>query len=82
MSDMNESDPVVVWSGNIWEAGILKSLIEDEDIPVFMKDEIIGTLAPWWTAPGGAGSISLVVSKRDEERVRSIIKEFEHRRNS
>lgn len=82
MSDMNESDPVVVWSGAAWEAGILKSLIEDENIPVFMKDEIIGTLAPWWTAPGGAGSISLVVSKRDEERARSIIKEFEHRRNS
>lgn len=82
MTDMNESDPVVVWSGTAWEAGFLKSLLEDSEIFVFMKDEIMGTLQPWWTAPGGAGSVSLEVSRRDEEIARSVIKEFELRKRS
>lgn len=79
---MQESDPVVVWSGTVWEAGLLKTVLENEDIETFLKDEIMGTLNPWWTSPGGAGSVSLVVSKGNEAKALIIIKEFERRGKS
>lgn len=77
MSVVNESDPVVVWSGTAWEAGLLKSMLENDEIETFLKDEIMGTLNPWWTSPGGAGSVSLIVSKGNVARALTIIKEFE-----
>ncbi len=79
---MQESDPVVVWSGTVWEAGLLKTVLENEEIETFLKDEIMGTLNPWWTSPGGAGSVSLVVSKGNEAKALIIIKEFERRGKS
>jgi len=82
MESMQESDPVVVWSGTVWEAGLLKTVLENEEIETFLKDEIMGTLNPWWTSPGGAGSVSLVVSKGNEAKALIIIKEFERRGKS
>ena len=79
---MQESDPVVVWSGTVWEAGLLKTVLENEEIETFLKDEIMGTLNPWWTSPGGAGSVSMVVSKGNEAKALIIIKEFERRGKS
>jgi hypothetical protein len=82
MSVLNESDPVVVWSGTAWKAGLLKSMLENDEIETYLKDEIMGTLNPWWTSPGGAGSVSLVVSKGNVARALTIIKEYEIRKKS
>jgi hypothetical protein len=37
----------------------------------------MGTLNPWWTAPGGAGSVKLFVSKSNFDIARQIVKEYE-----
>jgi len=69
--------PVEVFSGTTWQAELVKSLLENSEIEAFLKDQIMGTLNPWWTAPGGAGSVSVFVSSSDLERARPIVSEFE-----
>ena len=79
---MNEEVfPVEVYSGSIWEAELVKSLLESAEIEAFLKDENIGTLAPWYAAGGGAGSVKVVVSSADYEAARKIVEEFKQNEN-
>jgi hypothetical protein len=81
MKSAKEPEPVEVFSGNNWEAGFVKSLLENAEIQAFMVDGIIGTLNPWWTAPGGAGSVRVFVSSLDYENARKIVEEYEKNLN-
>jgi hypothetical protein len=76
MSTNDINQPVEIFSGTIWEAETLKSLLENAEIKVFLKDEITGTLAPWQSAPGGVGSVKVVVSGSDSEKAMLIVKEY------
>ena len=74
----NETDlhPVEVYAGTAWEAGLLKSMLEDAGIYVYLVDEIRGTLAPWHVAPGGVGAVKVTVSSADETEARKITDDF------
>lgn len=72
-----ESSLVEIYSGDIVEAGMIKSMLESEDIKAFLKDEIMGTLMPWWVTPGGAGSVRVIVTQEDAERARLVVQEYE-----
>ena len=77
MKTNNDLEPVEVYAGTTWQAGMVKSLLENVDIEAFLKDEIMGTLNPWWTAPGGAGSVSVFVATLDYEKAKLIVDEYE-----
>ena len=53
MREKNENDPVEVFAGTNLQASIIKSFLESAEIEAFLKDDILGTLNPWWTDPGG-----------------------------
>lgn len=71
----NHSDPVVVFSGDIFEVGLIRSILENEDIPCFLKDEYMGTIQPWIVSPGGVGSVKLLVPANFEEKALKIIRD-------
>lgn len=77
MKAKDEIRPVEVFSGTIWQAEMVKSLLENAEIDAFLKDEINGTMVPWITSPGGAGSVAVVVSSVDYEKSKIIVEEFE-----
>lgn len=77
MKAMDKNEPVEVFAGTAWQAGLVKSLLENAEINAYLKDEIIGTLNPWWTAPGGAGSVKVFVSLLDYDKARIIVDDFE-----
>jgi hypothetical protein len=37
---------------------------------------MMGTIAPWYVAPGGVGAVKVVVTRSDYERSKAIIAEF------
>lgn len=78
MNPNKEQDPVEVFSGNAWQAGMVKSMIENAEIEAFLVDEVMGTMNPWWTAPGGAGSIKVMVAVADYDMAKSIVSEYEN----
>jgi hypothetical protein len=73
----NDHDLIVVFSGNAWQAGMVKSLLEDAGLQAFLRDEIIGTMSPWWAAPGGAGSVKVMVAGYGTARAREVVEEYE-----
>jgi hypothetical protein len=82
MKTKDKDAPVVAFSGTIWEAEMVISLLENVEITAFLKDENMGTLAPWNAAAGGAGSVSVVVSNSDYDKARLIVEEYEKNTNS
>lgn len=56
---------------------MVKNLLESAGIETFLRDENTGTLAPWYTAPGGMGSIKVIVSSVDCDNAVLIVAEYE-----
>lgn len=76
---MNKGDeiyPVIVFEGNDWQASMVKSLLENAEIEVFLKDERMGVIAPWNVAGGGAGSVKVIVSNVDLEKATEVVNDF------
>lgn len=69
---------MVVYAGTLWQAGMVKTLLADSEIESYLQDEIIGTLNPWWTAPGGAGAIKVFVSSSNYAKARAIVEAYEN----
>ncbi|MBN1408241.1 MAG: DUF2007 domain-containing protein [Calditrichaceae bacterium] len=73
---MKDSELIVVFEGTLVEVDLLKTKIEAEEITCFLKDNYMGTQAPFYTSIGGAAPIKLVVPKSDIKKVEPIIKEY------
>ncbi len=77
MESNDERNPVKIFDGDLWQTGILKSLLDNAEIESFVKDEYMGTLKPWVTAGGGAGAIKIFVAQADVERALQVVAEYE-----
>jgi len=73
---MNEDNSIVVFSGTTWQAQMVKSLLESSGITAFIKDGIIGTLAPWYSGGGGA-AVKVIILDKDLDKAMPIIEEYE-----
>jgi hypothetical protein len=76
MKEKDDLSPVVVFAGTQWEAAFVKSMLEDNEIDAFLKDEIFGTLEPWSVSPGGFGPVKVIVPVHDEERAKKVVEEY------
>jgi hypothetical protein len=72
----NESAFVVVFVGHTVEADFLKSLLESEGIKVFLRNEAMGTIAPFYVEAAGAGAVKVVVQRDDLDIAAPIVREF------
>lgn len=68
--------PVEVFAGTSVQAAMLKSMLDDAEIYSFLRDEIMGTMNPWWTDPGGAGAVKVIVANRDLDEAKVVVKKF------
>lgn len=79
MSDNKQPRPVVVFTGQSWEAEMVKNILENEDIQAFINNEFVGTLVPFYTTPG-MGAVKVVVSSENEDKAKALIANFENER--
>jgi len=73
MDNQEELKPVEVFAGNSWDAGLVKSMLEDAEIESFLQDEVRGTLTPFLVGSGGFGAVKLVVSSDDYEKAKQVV---------
>lgn len=78
---MTNIKAVALFSGTLWEAELLKSLLENADIEAYLKDEIIGTNFPWHASGGGAAPIKVTVSSLDYEKALAVLEDFKKNRS-
>lgn len=76
MNTTNKFDTVEIFSGTVYQAEMIKNLLENEGIYAYIKDEIIGTIAPWHLGPG-PGAVTVVVSALDYDRAKILVDEYE-----
>jgi hypothetical protein len=81
MEKKDDLSPVEVFAGTQWEAAFMKSLLEDNEIQAFLKDEIWGMMAPWNVTPGGFGAVKVVVPTQDEERAKQVVADYYKNKN-
>lgn len=67
---------IEVFAGSSLEAGIVRSLLKDAEVEAFLKDDYMGTIAPWHVSAGGAGAVKIVVSVVDLEKAKLIIEDY------
>lgn len=72
---MSDPNPVVVFSGDDIEARLVWSRLEGHGINAKLMNQNIGSLAPWQSAPGGAGAVQVVVASRDLEKARDVLED-------
>lgn len=77
MNDNNPNDPVKVFSGTQWQAGIVQSILADSEIDAFIQDLTMGTINPLWSPNGELGSVKVFVARKDYSAAKSLIDEYE-----
>jgi len=69
----DELAPYEVFDGTAWEAGLLKSILEDNEIETILKDS---SFAPWNLYPVRSGTVKVFVALKDFERAKIVVEEF------
>ena len=77
MKTKKANDIIEVFAGSSIEAEIVKSILQDSDIEAFLKDENMGTIAPWHVSAGGAGAVKIIINSDDYEKAKLIIEKYE-----
>ncbi len=76
MDSNNNQTPVIVFSGSTWEAGMVKSLLEDAGVEAYLNDEIRGTHIPVIVDAGGLGAVKVLVSSNDLGLATLVVDEY------
>ena len=69
-------ESVEIFTGIIWQAEMVKNLLENAGIKAYLADKILGTLERPWNAPGGIGSVKVIVSNFDYDKAKLIVEEY------
>ncbi|WP_439881065.1 putative signal transducing protein [Pontibacter sp. MBLB2868] len=71
-----ETKPVQIFAGDFHRASIIKNMLENHGIYVFVQNEHMGSIAPWQVASGGFNPVKLIVSGLDSEQALRLLEEF------
>ena len=82
MTTQKQFELVQIFAGTILQAEMVKSLLIDAGIEAFLKDEHMGNLFPFQTAPRAAGSVKIMVSNLDIEKAKEIVDDYYKNINS
>ncbi len=76
MQRNKQNVPVEIFAGSPMEAEIVRSMLTDSGIEAFLKDENMGTIAPWHVSAGGAGAVKVIISNADYDKAKSVVEEY------
>jgi len=65
-----------VFAGELWKATMLKNVLEDNNIEVFLQNSLMGVIEPWVVSPGGFEPVKVVVSSEDYEKALALVEEY------
>lgn len=70
------SELVVVFRGNTIDAEIVKEILIDNGIMAHMKNQLMGSIAPWQVSAGGLDPVEVEVLEKDSEKALQLVKDF------
>jgi hypothetical protein len=73
---VNQDDLIVIFSGNPIDSEIIKDILIENGIAVNLKNQLMGTIAPWYVSAGGVAPVKLEIFAKDKEEALCLINEF------
>ena len=73
MNGANEERFVQVFAGNLWQAQLVKGLLDANDVPCVINDETMGAVFSHY-APN-VGDVFVVVNEADEAKALEVIEQ-------
>lgn len=80
MKTVNYANFIMIFAGTNWEAGVVKNLLKNAEINVFINDEHSIKFEPGGSSTSGAGAVKVFVSNADFENASKIVEEFKKNR--
>ena len=80
MDREDKNSPVEVFIGDSFNANMVKNILENENIPALIYNEIIGTILPVYSSPLNA--IKVMVPREKFEMAKTIVKNYNDNSNS
>ena len=71
ITDANKEKLVTVFTGTVWQAELIRGLLETNNIPCAIMDETIGAITSSYA--GFDKGVLVVVNEEDEEKALEII---------
>ena len=76
MSTQNTSMQVEVFSGEFWQASLIRQLLSDHDIFAYLGNELLSSIDPVIVSTTVVSHVSLKVSQADSQRALELIEEY------
>lgn len=74
--DTNSSLVVVLFSGSAVEAEMVKDYLVDNGISACLRNQYMGSIAPWYVSGGGAAPVDVEILDSDKERAAQLLEDF------
>ena len=76
MNKQENSDLIVVFKGNSVDAEIIKQVLSDNGIMANLKNQLMGSIAPWQVSSGGFDPVEVEILENDKAKALDLIDEF------
>ncbi|WP_372751367.1 DUF2007-related protein [Labilibaculum sp.] len=77
MKKDKNNDLIEIFAGSWLDAEIVSSLLNNSEIETYLKDDLIGTIAPWQASAGGVGAVKIIINSKDYETAKRIVADYE-----
>ena len=81
MKTGSDTNFIMIFAGTSWEAGVVKTLLENAEIETFIKNEKTATTDAWIPAPGGIDLVKVFVSSLSVKKAGKIVNRFKKNPN-
>jgi Putative prokaryotic signal transducing protein len=73
---MNKNEIVKVFSGDLYQATMVKDLLESNGIEVLIENRLMSVIDPWVVSSGGIAPVIVKVSSSDYTKAQELIAAF------
>jgi hypothetical protein len=67
---------IVIFEGNPIDSEIVKDILIENGINANLKNQLMGTIAPWHVSSGGFEPVKVEILSDDKDKALELIKEF------
>jgi hypothetical protein len=74
---MNKKNDIVeVFSGDLYQATMVKDLLESNGIEAFIENKLMSVIEPWVVSPGGIAPVNVKIFSSDYAVAKELIEAF------
>ena len=72
----NKNEIVEVFSGDLYQATMVKGLLEANGIMVFIENKLMSVIEPWIVSPGGIAPVNVKIFGSDYTQAQELLAAF------